>query len=401
MPYHNEECTEIVAQQVSMLPVPFRKAVVVISNLVARATTRWTLEESKLFIIAVSQIEKRDEQNWVKLNKGEVMQIMGLHPKDISKLREKAQNVRMKSNVKFNGPGAEQWQDGFLITDSKADNDFIYLGFNEKYIPLLHYVKDTLFTSFELINVIGFEHFSSYNLYLHLSSWHNVKNYLNVRGIAKFDLPKVFNLKEGQYWRNYGEENAKFDWASFERFCLRPAIEEINASQTCDMYIEDWQKMKDPNNLKTVIGYEFKWSYRKPDGDLKTAPGYYGPKHPEDVFIPEDVYRMKAFVQRFRKVKLPVLEELSEALSYTEWNDQPAFSVNELQEEQKQDFISSRLFQIIDRRIKMDFVNPAYLCTLFGYAEDEEPLFSSSLSLYREFYRLQNESFQKMKDTVL
>lgn len=45
--------------------------------------------------------------------------------------------------------------------------------------------------------------------------------------IAKSELAKVFNLKEGEYWRNYGKETAKFDWKMFETKVLNPAIKKL------------------------------------------------------------------------------------------------------------------------------------------------------------------------------
>lgn len=47
----------------------FNDALVVISNLIARATTKWTLEETKLFLCSVSQIKTRDKENWVTMPK--------------------------------------------------------------------------------------------------------------------------------------------------------------------------------------------------------------------------------------------------------------------------------------------------------------------------------------------
>ena len=55
---------------------------VVMDNLLARATTKWTLEETKLFLLAVSKIQEIDEKNEVKLNKKEVMNYLEMDPRN-------------------------------------------------------------------------------------------------------------------------------------------------------------------------------------------------------------------------------------------------------------------------------------------------------------------------------
>lgn len=70
MPWHKDEVTEVITPSKDFQYLGgFRNAVVVVNNLVARSTTRWTLEEAKLFMLAVSQIEQRDEDCWVRLRK--------------------------------------------------------------------------------------------------------------------------------------------------------------------------------------------------------------------------------------------------------------------------------------------------------------------------------------------
>ncbi|ETN79358.1 hypothetical protein NECAME_18135 [Necator americanus] len=178
-------------------------------------------------------------------------------------------NVRRKSEICLSGPTADDWEDGYLIIKTKSDRYNLYVQFDEYYLPLLHYVKDTLFTKFEVQNLLGLTHKSSYNLYLYLTSWHNANYLLNKHNVSKSELPKVFNLKEGQYWRNWGTDRAKFDWAHFEKRCLWPAIEDINSNPNCDMSILHCQKIKDPKNMKTVLGYTFEWLYQHPDGTQK------------------------------------------------------------------------------------------------------------------------------------
>ncbi|MDE5757551.1 MAG: replication initiation protein, partial [Allobaculum sp.] len=136
----------------------FENALAVINNLVARAKTQWNLEESKLFILAVSQIETRDEECWVKLRKKDVINTLEIDPRKTNELRQKLINVKDKSRVEFYGPGANDWEVGNLIRRVKTDRYYVSVQFDEYYLPLLHYVKDTLFTQFGIKNVMRFHH---------------------------------------------------------------------------------------------------------------------------------------------------------------------------------------------------------------------------------------------------
>lgn len=66
MPSHKEDATLFSPVREFQYVGGFQNAVAVINNLVARATTQWNLEESKLFILSVSQIEQRDKDCWIK-----------------------------------------------------------------------------------------------------------------------------------------------------------------------------------------------------------------------------------------------------------------------------------------------------------------------------------------------
>ena len=99
-----------------------------------------------------------------------------------------------------------------------------------------------------------------------MCSWQDSNYQVQNKKIAKKDLPKIFNLKEGEYWRNYGKENAKFHFADFEKYCLNPAIEEINKLKSCDMHILSCDKIK---NGKFVLGYDIHYAFVDEDGFYK------------------------------------------------------------------------------------------------------------------------------------
>lgn len=229
----------------------YDNALAVMDNLVARATTRWTLTESQLFICALSKIKTRDEKGVVKLPRAQTMKMLGIDSKNSKHLKEVVKGVMDKSFFEFeNGSG---WEMGFLVFSSRADRWNIYIRFNDDYLPLLDNLSER-FTSVYVESIASLSHKASYNLYLYLMSWADASYMHQNRSISKTDIPKVFNLKEGQFWRNYGKKNAFFDWALFETRCLIPAIQDINAQHgKSEIVIDSWKKVK---NGKYVLGYE-------------------------------------------------------------------------------------------------------------------------------------------------
>lgn len=244
-------------------------ALVVISNLIARATTKWSLEETKLFLCSVTKVRLRDSENWVTLSKKDVVEKLSIDPTNRSKLRDMFKKMMQKSYVQFDGPSEDEWEDGFLLISVRSTKKEISVKFNEVYLPLLNRLSSH-FTEFYLDYVKDFTRMSSYNLYVFLCSWHDPDYLIQNKKIKKSELHKVFNLKESDYWRNYGTENAKFHWADFEKYVLNPAIEEINnlaKEGKCDMYIESCDKVK--KSTKNVLGYDIRYSFIGKDGCRK------------------------------------------------------------------------------------------------------------------------------------
>lgn len=244
-------------------------ALVVISNLIARATTKWSLEETKLFLCSVTKVRLRDSENWVTLSKKDVVEKLSIDPTNRSKLRDMFKKMMQKSYVQFDGSIEDEWEDGFLLISVRSTKKEISVKFNEVYLPLLDRLSSH-FTEFYLDYVKDFTRMSSYNLYVFLCSWHDPDYLIQNKKIKKSELHKVFNLKESDYWRNYGTENAKFHWADFEKYVLNPAIEEINnlaKEGKCDMYIESCDKVK--KSTKNVLGYDIRYSFIGKDGCRK------------------------------------------------------------------------------------------------------------------------------------
>lgn len=352
MPYHlkpsdSESSSDIITPAPDFKDIgPFKGAVVTVNNLVARATTRWTLEESKLFMTSVSKIDTRDEHGWVRMSKNAIVNLLGLDPRNTNKLRAKLQGVRKKSDIVLEGPNADDWEEGALITATRTDRNYAYVQFNLYYLPLLQYMKGELFTRFDLSSIMGFSHKSAYNLYLYLASWHDPRYMINKRNIAKSQIPKVFNLKEGQYWRKYGQPDQKFDWPYFEKRCLIPAIEDINNNPECDLYIDYWEKAKSPENKKTILGYQFQWHYQNPDGTYKLK-GQSKSETKDDAEV-LDYNHADRFMKHFRKLADEQLQQLVNMLEVRHpFGD--LYTVAELKELQKSECTDKEFVDCLNR----------------------------------------------------
>lgn len=358
----------------------FENAAAAVSNLIARATTRWTLEQSKVFMIAVFQIEQRDEDCWVTIRKRDLLKVLGMNKdKDYSQLKRKLKNIQEKSMIELHGPSSSEKETGCLIRKVATDRHNVKIQFDEHYLPLLQYAKDQLYTSLNLQSILVFRHKSAYNLYFYLTDWQNKDHSRNTRDINKEDLAKVFNLKEGQYWRDYRTDHQKFHYPDFEKYCLNPAIQDINENEFCDMHIDLCEKIKDPENSWTVIGYHFKWhcvsleESSKPrllSSSYEDEFKYYEPMQTADII------HARSFMRRLRGLTSEKLENLSSLMSR-----QPIFpigschsvwSTGELRQEASQGCLSSRFYNDLRRRLKGDNPDRGQLIEILGYNDEDE-----------------------------
>lgn len=350
----------------------FQNAVVVVSNLVSRAVTKWTLQESKLFMLAVSQIDFRDSNDIVMIRKKDIVRSLNIKTTRSSELNSIIIGLQNKSDIMFVGKDADHYVRGFLIRQIKSDRNHFYIQFDSNYIDLLHYVQGNLFTAFEVQNLLGLKHKSSYNLYLYLTSWHDSNSYVNQRNIIKSDIPRIFNLEEGQYWRNYGAENARFDWHQFERRCLNPAVNDINSNPNCDMHITEVRKVKDPDYGQMVMGYSITWDYTCPDGMPKIQGEYKLLPAPGSDLTVEQKSMIRNFMNNFKKLNEDQLKTLSESLGINPWNGQLAWSITELKQEQPLDCIGHRLYESVQTSMGFEKDGIEKFAALFGYKNTKQ-----------------------------
>lgn len=247
-------------------PNSLDNALIVVSNLIARASTKWTLEETKMFLCMVSKVKTRDRDNWVTVSKKDLAEKLGIDATNKPKMREMFKKMVSKSFIDFDGETEDDWMSGVVLISIKSTKKDMSVQFNPTYIPLLDQLSSH-FTEFYLESILDFKHMASYKLYVYLVSWAKyIIGETEKAIIPKGKIHQIFGLKESDYWRNYGKENAKFHFPYFEKRVLNPAIKEINELKACDMHILGCEKKKDG---KYVLGYEIEYVFVNDEGFMK------------------------------------------------------------------------------------------------------------------------------------
>lgn len=246
-------------------PDPNDHNMAVMHNFIARAVTRWSLEEAKFFICALSQIGTHDENGWIKLSKRDLNKVLEYRKRSSEWLRRITSNIAQNSWVHFETETG--WDDGFIVNRTRADRWNVYIRFEKDYLPLLEKLTSH-FTTVYVESIAKLNHKSSYSLYLYLKSWADPKGKISHRYIYKKDIHRVFNLAPGSYTKNPGTDKERFDWYSFEKYCLIPAVEDINRNEKGEIEIFKIKKLKSEKNSRYVNGYGF--TFRTTDRFIKS-----------------------------------------------------------------------------------------------------------------------------------
>lgn len=231
----------------------FNNALAVLKNTIVRAQTKWSIEETKLFLMCISQVKKRNSDNWISLKKVDVYEKMGIDRQNTNKLRSKVKSMMQKSMILIEDKNSFDY--GFMFTNIKSDRKTVSVQINKTYLPLVEDLSQQ-FTEIYIDNVVGFKSKHSISLYMYLSSWYDKEFAIQKTYIPKEYIHKCFNLKENEYWRNYGTNRQKIDWNALEKRVIKQAIEDINSNKQTDIFILEYKK-KTKN--REILGYQITW----------------------------------------------------------------------------------------------------------------------------------------------
>ena len=247
---------------------------VYMKNWLIRKPTLWSVQETKLFYSALTQIKKRDAAGWVCLRKADIISALNMDERNANKLRELFQKIMKKSFVQFDGPTEEEWEDGFLIRKVRSTKKDIYVQFEDSYIPLLDELSSH-FTSFYLDNIAQMKSKHAIRLFTYLKSWYDSSKPHQRHEVGLNYLKSdVFELDPDDYVRKSGRDKGWFDLTQFKRRCVKKAIDEINNTDS-QMRIASYSTYK--NGSVTV--FVFDYMLLNKDGSLRDDYGILDPRN--------------------------------------------------------------------------------------------------------------------------
>lgn len=221
------------------------------ANIIARMTSKFTLEEEKALHIIFSYIKPFNYHNstTVQIEKKKFFEQLNLTGDDKYK-RYKLLIYKMKIKSIVIIETEKSIFDGFLLISSEWYKKELYfeVDLNPKVMPFIEQLKEH-YTKVDLNTVCSFKSKHALTLYKFLCSWTNESKKENQRYLTTKDLKELFDLSIDSY-----VQNGKFKRYLFEKYTIDVAIKEIN--QYSDLNIS-YDKKKENGKVKK---YEFTWT---------------------------------------------------------------------------------------------------------------------------------------------
>lgn len=219
------------SKQVLEVQNKYADQMVKVANTLARRLPKWDAVESKLFLIALAQIERTAIDGTVVLSKKDVLDALGTEGKVTTKtLRSKFERMMKHSFIKLDGETDEDWCDGFLVSGISSTRNMVTVQFTPMYLSLLRAFTDHIlaYNRTKLGSLMGMTSQYAIRLYLDLKSHYDPKNTVNHWIYYLEDLKKLFDLSSTDYVYKTGRKKGKFNTTDFRRFTLDVAERQIN-----------------------------------------------------------------------------------------------------------------------------------------------------------------------------
>ena len=209
---------------------------IVKSNELIEARFNLTLNEQKLFLYAVSQLDKDLlEFTSITVNIRDFTNLVDTTEKRYEEIRDIARGLREKE-VLINRDNKQVSMGGFSKVKAEERTGDIEIFFDNDMMPYLLQLKKR-FTRYQLKNILYMKNKYSIRVYELLKQYEKIGS----RSFELLKLKKVLALEKGQYIRIY----------DFERFVLKPSMEEIN--ELTDINVS-YEKVK---KGRKVVGIEY------------------------------------------------------------------------------------------------------------------------------------------------
>lgn len=222
---------------------------VIISNALARESSRYTLEEEKLAHYIFAHLNPYGSNpTKIILSKKKIVSIFGVHSKSTyDTLKWRMKGMMLKSILSFKDDKTTLM--GVLITLVKWEegSDDVELTLNDGFMPYISNLS-AYYTRLDWKSIVAFNSKHSLSLYKYLSSWATDDEVIMISLTTK-EVKSLFDLEKSDY-----TYNNKFMRHLFEKKVLNVAMNEIN--ERVPGFRLQWHKAKKGNS---VLGYVFEF----------------------------------------------------------------------------------------------------------------------------------------------
>lgn len=226
--------------------------IIAMDNTLAKKSTKFTVEEQRLFYIVLASIRPDQKGNEVVLSKKAVIDMLGFQSEAVySRLRPMFVKLMRNSLICFGDN--EIWCDGFLFSKIKTTKRNIIITIDDDYIPLLIELAPG-FTRLLSDDAISFKSKFSMLIYQQLMRLNTQGDY--GIGFTTKELKTLFGLTKNDY-----VYNGNFNRALFEKKTIDVAVKDINEKSKCISNLR-YEKRKKGNRIQ---GYVFLFDYTDPN----------------------------------------------------------------------------------------------------------------------------------------
>lgn len=211
-------------------------SLVVKGNDLIQARYELSIIEQKIILYAVSRLDReKDKFNMISFNVREFLEAIGVSTERHTEIKEVVRELR-KKEVIIDTEGFELITGWLSSIEYKKKKGIVELEFSEKLIPYLLQLKGS-FTRYLLKNVIYLKNRYSIRIYEMLKQYEHMSHDYRIFDIDK--LRSILMMDASQYTRMY----------DFERYVLKPSVEEIN--QYTDIKVS-YEKIKQGKQIKSI-----------------------------------------------------------------------------------------------------------------------------------------------------
>lgn len=229
--------------------------IIAMDNTLARKSTKFTVDEQRLFYITLASIKPDQKGNEIEIDKKAMIDMLGFESQNVySRIRGMFKKLAMASWIEFGDD--EIFDDGFLISAIRTTKRKVYVTIADKYIPLLIELAPG-FTRLLSDDAISFKSKFSMLLYQQLMRW----SHKGIFGATTKELKELFGMTKDDY-----VYKGAFNRALFERKSIDVAVQDINKKSKCINNLR-YEKKKKGNRVQ---GYVFYFDYTDPNNFRKT-----------------------------------------------------------------------------------------------------------------------------------